>query len=134
MTIRNATKVSGKLTSPTKRASFAAPGAREGGHHHAAHAEHGDARQQDQSERQRPPEPGAPDERREREDRDHGDRGGQRDDNRVAHRRAPGSICGITGVRPGSAAAVTIALRGSTTDASGCETIQTSEVIETVTA
>ena len=41
---------------------------------------------------------------------------------------------GITGVRPGSAAAVTIALRGSTTDASGCETIQTSEVIETVTA
>ena len=39
---------------------------------------------------------------------------------------------GVTsGSRLGSAAA--LALRGSTTDASGCETIHTSEVIETVT-
>ena len=41
---------------------------------------------------------------------------------------------GIAGARPGSAEAKTIALRGRTTEASGCETIQTSEVIETVTA
>ena len=47
---------------------------------------------------------------------------------------APCSAGGMTGVRPGSADAVTIAFLGSTTEASGWETIQTSEVIETVTA
>ena len=41
---------------------------------------------------------------------------------------------GIAGARPGSADAVTIAVRGRTTEASGWETIQTKEVIDTVTA
>ena len=47
---------------------------------------------------------------------------------------APCFSSGITGLSPGSEEAKTIALRGRTTEASGWETIQTSEVIETVTA
>ena len=47
---------------------------------------------------------------------------------------APWLRSGITGASPGSAAAATIALRGRTIEASGWETIQTREVIETVTA
>jgi hypothetical protein len=48
---------------------------------------------------------------------------------------APWLVGGISsGASPGSEEAETLAFRGRTTEASGCETTQTSEVIETVTA